>query len=163
MDDIFTLESQTEVRQDNSYILSYPHILSFFAGKSAFTATDFVVGAHMIYGWVPTALDLYAAETEGGLDFGAGILTRAKNSDILADDDIKTLAKLVNNSLVGASSCYISSRQADTQFGIRRFLHLYSIKIPTSKSSTKSQDTASTSPGFSQLFLMFVSSNFMLQ
>lgn len=58
MTSIFELEPRTEIRR-NSYVLSYPHLLSYFA-KDVFDAADVVRGAHMAYGWMPTILDLYS-------------------------------------------------------------------------------------------------------
>jgi hypothetical protein len=103
MPDIFDLEPDTIVLQDDSYILSYPHLLSYFAAKSSFGPEDVVCGAHMAYGWMPTVLELYPGSPNIDLPKAAELLTKAKRKGALTDDDIEQLARLVNNSLVGAS------------------------------------------------------------
>ncbi|QSA96515.1 hypothetical protein [Methylococcus sp. EFPC2] len=103
MTDIFNLEPNTTVLQDDSYILSYPHLLSYFAAKQSFGPEDVVCGAHMVYGWMPTVLELYPESPNIDLPKAAELLTKAKTTGVLTDDEIEQLARLVNNSLVGAS------------------------------------------------------------
>lgn len=103
MTDVFDLEPNTRVLQDDSYILSYPYVLSYFSGKTTFDAADMVRGAHMVYGWMPTVLELHLECPDRDLTAGAAILTRAKSAGVLSDQDISSLAALTNNSLVGAS------------------------------------------------------------
>jgi hypothetical protein len=103
MTDIFDLEAHTRVLQDDSYILSYPHLLGYFAGKTTFDEADIVRGAHMVYGWMPTVLELHPEPPSRDLAAGAAILTKAKSTGILSDREIALLAALINNSLVGAS------------------------------------------------------------
>ena len=103
MPDIFELELKTSVKQDDSYILSYPLILNYFASKQLLVPEDVVLGAHMAYGWMPTVLELYPKAPNIDLATGANILNMAKRKGDLADDEVKKLACLINNSLVGAS------------------------------------------------------------
>ncbi len=103
MPDIFALEQSTTISKNDSYLLSYPHLLNYFAAKSSFSAEDLVCGAHMVYGWMPTILDLYAHKPNIDLTEAACIMNTAKSSGILTDNQIIQLGKLVNNSLVGAS------------------------------------------------------------
>ena len=103
MRDVFDLEPDTDVRPGNSYIRSYPHILSYFADKTTFDTADFVRGAHLVYGWMPTVLNLYPEPPNIDLAGGAALLTKARADGKLSDEEIARLAKLVNNSLVGAS------------------------------------------------------------
>lgn len=102
MTDIFKLEPNTMIPKDNSYILSYPHILNYFAAKEAsFGPKDVVCGAHMVYGWMPTVLDLYPEKIN--LSDAAKLLNTAKTNGNLTNEQLMQLAGLVNNSLVGAS------------------------------------------------------------
>jgi len=103
MQDVIKLEPATHLKQDGSYILSYPHLLSYFSERSVLTASDFVCGAHMVYGWMPTILDLYPAYPSRTLARGAELLQEAKDDGRLTDEEILELGSLVNNSLVGAS------------------------------------------------------------
>jgi hypothetical protein len=103
MKDVFELEPHTCIPRDNSYILSYPFILAHFQAIREFTERDFVCSAHIVYGWMPTVLDLNPDKVPVGLHRGAELLEEARKTGRLADRDIELLAKLVNNSLVGAS------------------------------------------------------------
>lgn len=103
MRDIFALEPATQILADDSYVVSYPYLLEYFSSKPSLEAGDVVRGAHMIYGWMPTILELYPEQGRSGLDVAAQTLAKAKAGSALSDKEIETLAALVNNSLVGAS------------------------------------------------------------
>ena len=103
MPDVFSLEPDTRIDIRNSYILSYPYIRNYFASKVPFDAEDLVCGAHMVYGWMPTALDLYPHTPNIDLEAGARLLTKARLQGSLEEKELKNLSALVNNSVVGAS------------------------------------------------------------
>ena len=88
---------------DDSYILSYPHLIQYFKSKTEFGTTDFVCGAHMVYGWMPTILELYPDPRGFGLADAAALLTKVRHSGSLLDKELESLAAITNNSLVGAS------------------------------------------------------------
>lgn len=103
MRDIFLLERTTEILPDDSYVVSYPHLLAYFASRGSIEPGDVVRGAHMVYGWMPTILELYPEPGKTDLPAAARLLTKAKSSGVLDATEIESLAGLVNNSLVGAS------------------------------------------------------------
>lgn len=103
MRDVFELEHTTNILVDDSYIVSYPHLLGYFAAKTSFGVKDVVCGAHMVYGWMPTILELYSGPTKLDLVKAADLLTEARSACALTDTELRKLADLVNNSLVGAS------------------------------------------------------------
>lgn len=103
MRDVFSLEPITNISPDTSYIVSYPYLLSYFANKSTIEVKDVVRGAHMVYGWMPTILDLYPDINKIDLSAAAQLLTKAKNAGTLEQKEVKSLAGLINNSLVGTS------------------------------------------------------------
>lgn len=103
MRDVFELEPQTRVLADDSYILCYPHLLAYFAERDTFDASDLVRGTHMAYGWMPTMLELYPESPNPDLHTGAQLLTSAKRNGALTNNEITSLVKLINNSLVGVS------------------------------------------------------------
>ncbi len=102
MQDVFELEPQTAIPL-NSYILSYPHIASYMSAVANFSESDFVRGCHMVYGWMPTVLDLYPEPPNPSLGESALLLQKAKTTGALTADELESLAKVVNNSIVGAS------------------------------------------------------------
>ncbi len=103
MRDVFALERTTEILPDDPYIAAYPHLVDFFASKASFGPADVVCGAHMVYGWMPTVLELYPDPDGTDLVAAATLLTRAKSVGGLDRSEVDSLAALVNNSLVGAS------------------------------------------------------------
>jgi hypothetical protein len=103
MTDVFDLEPSTLVPRRSSYILSYPYLLSYFTSKRVVDPADLVRGAHMAYGWMPTILELYPEPPNLDLAAGAELLTRARRHGALSDEELGSLASLINNSLVGAS------------------------------------------------------------
>lgn len=100
---VFDLEPHTRIDQNGSYVLSYPHIVSYFEQRDPIEAVDLVRGAHMAYGWMPTVLELYPQSPNIDLDQGAQLLTRARRDGSLTNEEMGALAALINNSLVGAS------------------------------------------------------------
>ena len=78
MRDVFELEPGTEILADDPYIASYPHLLEFFEPKNSFTVGDVVCGAHMVYGWMPTILELYPDAERCDLQAAGDMLTKAK-------------------------------------------------------------------------------------
>lgn len=103
MRDVFALERTTQILPDDPYIASYPHLVGFFASKDSFVPGDVVCGAHMVYGWMPTVLELYPDPDGTDLVAAATLLTRAMSVGRLDRSEVESLAALVNNSLVGAS------------------------------------------------------------
>jgi len=61
-------------------------------------AGDVVCGAHMVYGWMPTILEL-----NGDLEAAAQTLNEAKAGRDITAQKITKVAATINNSFVGAS------------------------------------------------------------
>jgi hypothetical protein len=99
----FELAETLTVAVGDSYILSYPHLLAWFARRTVFSAEDVVCGAHMVYGWMPTIVELDPGGNALSLEDAALLLTKAKREGHLENSEVENLALLVNNSLVGAS------------------------------------------------------------
>ena len=103
MKDVFELEKLTDIKTDNSYIISYPHILSYASDITTFSESDVVRLSHMVYGWMPTVLDLYFPENGISLTEAAQLLQKAREKGNLTESDFSELKALVNNSMVGVS------------------------------------------------------------
>lgn len=85
--------------EEDSYNKSYYHFVKYFENKKKLTEHDLVVGANFTYGWMPTILNFKSDEFDGAI----AILNQAKGTERISDDQIMTLKKLINNSLVGVS------------------------------------------------------------
>jgi hypothetical protein len=102
MRDVFELEPTTNI-PTASYISSYPHILSYFAGRSPLSVTDFVRGAHLVYGWMPRILDLHTKPPNPTLAQAASLLESVRIQGAISDEHLNNLVRVVDNSLVGTS------------------------------------------------------------
>lgn len=85
--------------QPSSYVRSYSAILTY-CERSTWALDDFVCAAHMVYGWMPTALDLYPSEQ--GFERAVHLLNESRLRQ-LDGSEIIELSKVINNSVVGAS------------------------------------------------------------
>ncbi|HEU5137537.1 MAG TPA: hypothetical protein VFU13_20505 [Steroidobacteraceae bacterium] len=103
MPHLLDLAERLEIADGDSYILSYPHLLAYFQSKQVFTVSEFTCGAHMVYGWMPTILELYQDEPRTDIAAAADILSTVRQTGSVVDQDLDRLARLMNNSLVGAS------------------------------------------------------------
>jgi hypothetical protein len=102
MQRVFDLIEGIKISRDDSYIVSYPHLISYAEGIQTFSVADLVRLAHMSYGWMPTILNLYHDDENISLSDGASLLQKARGEEV-SELEIFNLARLVNNSLVGAS------------------------------------------------------------
>lgn len=103
MKNVFDLEETTTISSDVSYIISYQSLVKFFADKkNLLSINDLVCGSHMVYGWMPTVLQLYP-NSKFDLKDAVSLVNSAKAGDSLNVSQLGDLASLVNNSVVGAS------------------------------------------------------------
>lgn len=118
LDQIFALEPAIPVPQQNSYIESYPYLCAHFGTKTVLEPSDVVLGAHMVYDWMPTVLGLDTAAVRGcTLQQAAALLTAAKQRD-LDKAELLSLKGMINNSIVGRPNYCISSPPRATRSGI---------------------------------------------
>ena len=103
MDRLFADERRTTIDRMNSFVISYPYFIDYFAAINTLSVADLVIGSHIAYGWMPTMLELYTKNPNDDLTNGAEKLNRVKNREMINDDDFGFLSKLINNSLVGLS------------------------------------------------------------
>ena len=102
MTDVFALEKHTQIDQTQSYIRAYPYLLASMNVSQILDESSLVCGAHMVYGWMPTIVEIHATDCFNAQD-GAALLNKARAEGALSDDEIAKLAGLINRSVVGAS------------------------------------------------------------
>jgi len=102
MCDVIELEKATAIPRENSYILSYPHILRYFGSRETFTESDVIVGSHIVFGWISTILELRPAPTHSIAE-AARVLDDLRRGTKPSEGEVLALARLVNNSVVAAS------------------------------------------------------------
>lgn len=99
---VFALERQVNDLKQDSYIRSYRNMLGYFEGIGQLTSKDIVVGAHMVYGWMPTILHLNKESSDP--DELRCILQSVKDDKAdLSEGELITIKRYINNSVVGAS------------------------------------------------------------
>ena len=82
----------------SSYVKSYESIIDFF-NDNQLNENSLIQGAHMIYGWMPTILNI----TKHDLDTQNVLLSVEKISKEIDEANLIVLIKFMNNSNVGAS------------------------------------------------------------
>jgi hypothetical protein len=104
----FTFEDIEDAERDitstetiESYIRSYPEIISFFSNLRTIALREFIIGAHVVYGWMPTILTLNEPPT--GFQIIIDMLNNVKQGQYLDKNSLIRLQSVINNSLVGAS------------------------------------------------------------
>ena len=87
---------------NQSYLDSYIEFVKFFKNKEGIYKEDFIIGSHLVYGWMPTILHLDLKDFDK--DFVLSNLFKVKNGDYLLDiNEIADINKCVNHSMVGTS------------------------------------------------------------
>lgn len=87
-----------ELDFSQSYFHSYDSFVKFFREKRTLEWEDIVVGAHMVYGWMPTIILM----KYNNVSEVTRILNKAKTS-LISVQEIQVLIECVNNSMVGVS------------------------------------------------------------
>lgn len=82
----------------SSYVKSYESIIDFF-NDIQLNEKSLIQGAHMVYGWMPTILNI----TKHDLDTQNVLLSVEKISKEIDEANLIVLIKFMNNSNVGAS------------------------------------------------------------
>ena len=82
----------------SSYIKSYESILDFF-NDIQLNENSLIQGAHMVYGWMPTILNI----NKHDLDTQNVILSLKKIHKEIDEANLNVIRKFMNNSTVGAS------------------------------------------------------------
>jgi hypothetical protein len=77
---------------------SYKEFVEFFKTDGEITKHKFIVGAYFTYGWMPTMLNL-----EDDISAALKVANKAKNGELISDEEMEALACAVNGSFVGAS------------------------------------------------------------
>jgi hypothetical protein len=100
--DIVEAEEIVKSDKGSSYIRSYPEFIKYFKDLKTIDVHNFIIGAHLVYSWMPTILDLKSEEIMPYAK-AAYMCNRVKNGNKLEEHEIEGIASIVNSSLVGTS------------------------------------------------------------
>ncbi|MCC2636572.1 MAG: hypothetical protein K0Q68_291 [Moraxellaceae bacterium] len=103
MRDILALIDETTIDCTSSYIISYKHLLGLLSSLQRISEGDVVRACHMVYGWMPTILELGQGKDRATASEAADMLEQARAGHPLCKEKLVRLSGLVNNSMVGAS------------------------------------------------------------
>lgn len=87
----------------DSYVETYPEFVKYFKKLDKITYHDAVIGAHAVYGWMPTILTIQKGSDHKSRTLIAKLLNTARSGDELKIEDLEVLKAWMNNSIVGVS------------------------------------------------------------
>ena len=91
------------IQVDDSYLLSYPYLVQHFRRMSVVDQEALVVGAHAVYGWMPTVLEFKGKSVSEALTDTASLLNAVKHGTRLDEQQLDLAKSLINNSVGGLS------------------------------------------------------------
>ena len=118
-----------------NYLLSYPHFLNYFKNLQTINLENIIIGISFTYSWMPTILKSIQLEKTDEI---LSILNAVKNGQKINEEQLATLKRAFNNSLVGTSKLlhFINPKQyAIWDSRVFRFLnneepHKYKLEKP---------------------------------
>lgn len=84
---------------NNSYLISYQYFVDYFKERNTIEKKDVIIGAHFVYGWMPTILHLDSASIRKV----TVLLNKVKRDESLSPQELGSIKSCINNSLVGTS------------------------------------------------------------
>lgn len=92
---------------NRSYQFSYPSLISYFQELDFLEQKHLVIGAHAVYGWMPTILNMKKHDNKSSageeLKDELELLNKAKKGESIDEIDLNILKRRINNSTVGLS------------------------------------------------------------
>jgi hypothetical protein len=125
MRDIFDLADQTHINPREPYLRAYPYLVDYFS-ELDIGPSQVVRAAHMVYGWMPTILEMHWDQGDADLRASARTLVKVCSGEDAAASELELLASVVNKSLVGASKLLhfaAPSRYPIWDSRVYRFVH----------------------------------------
>ena len=82
-----------------SYLNTYPFFVKYFNDIEVIEKEHLIIASHFVYGWMPTIIDLNLKNVDDVLS----ILNKAKQGELLNEDELLIGKEAINNSIVGLS------------------------------------------------------------
>lgn len=101
IEQIARAERAVKLQSGDSFLISYPEFIAYFASLETITVHSLIIGAHFVYGWMPTILELKNPGEK--LAVAVDILNEVKLGKLVGENELERLRDLINNSLVGTS------------------------------------------------------------
>jgi hypothetical protein len=97
--DIIRDEATVQFEPGDSYLLSYPEFIAYFANLDEITRHNVIIAANFTYGWMPTILTFKSQD----LASAVAILNAARGQRVIDERELSALRHLIGNSLVAVS------------------------------------------------------------
>jgi len=95
------LQAIVVAEDEQRYLFTYQELLEHFTTFHPITIRNFIVGTHIVYGWMPRMLTLYAADHQY-MNI-VNILNNLEQDQNIHIDNLILLKNIINHSLVGSS------------------------------------------------------------
>ena len=92
-------EKKVRFEPRDSYLLSYPEFIAYFAGLDEITHHNLIIGANFVYGWMPRTLRFRSQ----GFAPAVAILNAVKGGSPIDERELGLLQGLIDNSMVAVS------------------------------------------------------------
>jgi hypothetical protein len=92
-------EKQVRFEPGDTYLLSYPEFVAYFANLDEITRHNLIIAANFIYGWMPRTLRFRSQ----GFASAVAILNAVKRGSPIGQPELCLLQSLIDNSMVAVS------------------------------------------------------------
>jgi len=92
-------ERDVQLEPGDTYLLSYPEFVAYFANLDAVTRHNLIIAANFVYGWMPRTLRFRSQD----FDLAVTILNAAKSGSTIGERELSLLKDLIDNSMVAVS------------------------------------------------------------
>jgi hypothetical protein len=99
IDELIIAERNIDLNRASTYLISYPEIVRYFRELAVIDRHHLIIGANLVYGWMPTILNFKSKRFEEI----ARLVNRVKAGSRLAKGELIDVRQLINNSMTGTS------------------------------------------------------------
>jgi hypothetical protein len=97
IDELIAAERIIDLDRGDTYLISYPEFVRFYRELDVIDRHHLIVGASMVYGWMPTILGFKSRNFETV----TRLVNDVKRGRRLQEGELAIVRRLINNSLVG--------------------------------------------------------------
>jgi len=99
IDELIIAERNIDLDRASTYLTSYPEIVRYFRELAVIDRHHLIIGANLVYGWMPTILKFKSQHFEEV----ARLANSVRVGSRLAKNELVVVKRLINNSMVGTS------------------------------------------------------------
>jgi hypothetical protein len=92
-------EKKVQFEPSDSYLLSYPEFVAYFANLEEISRHNLIIAANFVYGWMPRTLRFRSQNFASAV----AIVNAVKSGSAIREQELNLLKSLIDNSMVAAS------------------------------------------------------------